>query len=99
MATNIGGYAAARSGTGLVAHPVFKTGRPWQPHGWMVRFHRRSVACCLEVGPSGGQRPPARHDRRRLPSMGARLALAVIVLALLPAADAAALALPPTLGH
>jgi integrase len=27
-----------------VAHPVFKTGRPEQPSGWMVRFHRRSVA-------------------------------------------------------
>ena len=37
-------YARLRSGRGLVAHPVFKTGRPWQPHGWMVRFHRRSVA-------------------------------------------------------
>ena len=24
--------------------PVFKTGRPWQPQGWKVRFLRRSVA-------------------------------------------------------
>src|SRR5215210_6401721 len=23
--------------------PVFKTGRAWQPHAWMVRSHRRSV--------------------------------------------------------
>src|SRR3954454_6135430 len=33
-----------RSGRGLVAHPVFKTGRAWQPHAWKVRFLRRSVA-------------------------------------------------------
>ncbi|MEA2379542.1 MAG: hypothetical protein QOD13_3449, partial [Thermoleophilaceae bacterium] len=32
------------SGRGLVAHPVFKTGRPWQPHGWKVRFLRCSVS-------------------------------------------------------
>src|SRR3954470_1716752 len=32
------------SGRGLVAHPVFKTGRPVQPTGWKVRFLRRSVA-------------------------------------------------------
>src|SRR3954453_20774380 len=37
-------YVAARSGRGLVAHPVFKTGRAWQPHAWKVRFLRRSVA-------------------------------------------------------
>ena len=26
-----------------VNQPVFKTGRPWQPQGWKVRFLRRSV--------------------------------------------------------
>ena len=29
---------------GLVAHPVFKTGRAEQPSAWKVRFLRRSVA-------------------------------------------------------
>jgi hypothetical protein len=28
---------------GLVAHPVFKTGRAEQPSAWKVRFLRRSV--------------------------------------------------------
>ena len=36
-------YDAPRSGTGLVPHPVFKTGRPSQPGGWKVRFLRRSA--------------------------------------------------------
>ena len=43
---------AARSGRGLVAHPVFKTGRPVQPTGWKVRFLRRSV-----VRPDDPRRP------------------------------------------
>src|SRR4051812_12723227 len=33
----------SRSGRGLVAHPVFKTGRPVQPTGWKVRFLRCSA--------------------------------------------------------
>ena len=35
---------SARRGTGLVAHPVFKTGRAGQPPAWKVRFLRRVVA-------------------------------------------------------
>src|SRR5579864_7443186 len=37
-------YDHPRRGTGLVAHPVFKTGRAGQPPAWKVRFLRRVVA-------------------------------------------------------
>ena len=37
-------YPQRRRGTGLVAHPVFKTGRAGQPPAWKVRFLRRVVA-------------------------------------------------------
>ena len=37
-------YDQQRRGTGLVAHPVFKTGRAGQPPAWKVRFLRRVVA-------------------------------------------------------
>jgi len=37
-------YDHGRRGTGLVAHPVFKTGRAGQPPAWKVRFLRRVVA-------------------------------------------------------
>jgi hypothetical protein len=51
-----------------VARPVFKTGRPEQPSGWMVRFHRRLVerktACA---------RPPAQDRLRRRRSRSGRL--------------------------
>src|SRR5919198_5857139 len=33
---------------GLVAHPVFKTGRAEQPSAWKVRFLRRSVMGTFE---------------------------------------------------
>ena len=33
----------ARSGTGPVAQPVFKTGEVWQPHAGSVRLRGRSV--------------------------------------------------------
>jgi len=36
-------YRALRSGRGLVARPVFKTGRASQPGAWKVRFLRRFV--------------------------------------------------------
>ena len=36
-------YDHRRRGTGLVAHPVFKTGRAGQPPAWKVRFLRRVV--------------------------------------------------------
>src|SRR3954449_12274999 len=45
--------------------PVFKTGRAWQPHAWMVRFHRRSVAgipCNGESRRRGGVADPQRQS-------------------------------------
>jgi hypothetical protein len=39
----------------FLAHQVFKAGRAWQPHAWMVRFHRRSVG--------GHERPKTLHCR------------------------------------
>src|SRR5207244_7398495 len=36
------GFRRATATVGRCCH-VFKTGRPEQPSGWMVRFHRRSV--------------------------------------------------------
>ncbi len=48
-------YDRARSGTGLVPQAVFKTARPWQPHGGSVRFRRRSAR---------GLVPPDAHTRR-----------------------------------
>jgi hypothetical protein len=41
---------------GLVAHPVFKTGRAEQPSAWKVRFLRRSVAEVWRISPVVGGR-------------------------------------------
>jgi hypothetical protein len=49
------------------AHEAFKAGRAWQPHAWMVRFHRRSVGVRGQCGPraflASRQRQPAPSDR------------------------------------
>ena len=62
-------YRQQRSGRGLVAHPVFKTGRAEQPSAWMVRFHRRSVGrnawtdatLVARLRSSGFSRPSAKN--------------------------------------
>src|SRR5256885_3715902 len=46
---------------GLVAHPVFKTGRAEQPSAWKVRFLRRSVHCSHR---SGLKKSPIAADSR-----------------------------------
>ena len=49
-----------------MAHPVFKTGRAWQPHAWKVRFLRRSVGTfplLISIFARSDER--AEFDRRR----------------------------------
>jgi hypothetical protein len=48
----VGPYDRRRRGTGLVAHPVFKTGRAGQPLAWKVRFLRRVVAASVRYSGS-----------------------------------------------
>jgi hypothetical protein len=57
-------------GTGLVAHPVFKTGRAGQPPAWKVRFLRRVVAednaCRSGDHRCGDTLPAVREDDLRV---------------------------------
>jgi hypothetical protein len=67
-------YRAQRSGRGLVAHPVFKTGRAGQPPAWKVRFLRRSVQVsppqfagnCLATPDVAKSRSPPKTGQDRL---------------------------------
>ena len=63
-----------RSGTGLVPHPVFKTGRRLWPSRWQVRFLRRSargIWLCAVVFRRLGRRACVRlRQRSHLPRAG-----------------------------
>jgi hypothetical protein len=52
---------------GLVAHPVFKTGRAEQPSAWKVRFLRRSVRVIVLTGGSRAGRGALRVESRPKP--------------------------------
>lgn len=54
-------YPPRRGGRGLVARPVFKTGRASQPGAWKVRFLRRFVAACWSRYCARSSKAPIRN--------------------------------------